>query len=526
MRHTGYRGGWPTALAGLAAWMGMGTEAASQQAFRWAGEAFSVPSHVQPLERAGRLSLRADGELGTRIMRVGPSYLYLGPDAEVTLDAGGYVAAQSGRALTLTHRLRLGSGEFGANRSGNAASARELLDDIVNPTEIGNRRLGWLAPNPGAGWTMGGATVLPWTEVEMKFDTNSHLDPSSSTDTWWSQTNVGLLGHYSLFDGALELLGGGTSQVTSFEHPTLDGKNQHLGLASFRFDGGSFYARGGWRYENRHKAVRIDHPFDGHHPIETVDSTLGLNLGDSWFIEAGGASSTTDGFGSGGATYPGSRMNMDASSMRLRAGIRTSEDSSTWLEWASGERDMLSAAMNNADTDRISIGTQTGRLGRWQIRGSAGMQWEDYESGAVLDDGTTGTLTDTAADESDLVYDLGAVWFYGPTNKAEVRLLRAFAPHHSANFQLIDRAEVFLTRALSAAVVAKAGIFSESGAVSAGSTDGVDANRWGIGAGFRWNIWSNLDVSSDWEYRNRDQDGGSTGDYDDHRFIFGLAVRL
>jgi hypothetical protein len=393
-----------------------------------------------------------------------------------------------------------------------------LAEDYIFLSDIGGRRPGRVPIWPRGAMHLGPVQIFPYLEGRLGW-TNNVFDTEAKKESWFVTEGGGVAGKYAFLGGRANVtFGGDYRHFNYFSGENISYSQWTAGIgASYSWKFG-LWVKGGVKWE--HLVDPVDIQFAGRlkrdqfYPYVNVglDNAFGrkvnVEVGVSYFNAqfAGSAYDTGDRRTWDGwlkASYP---FYKETTRLFVRYDYFHSYRQSDRLN------DLKNGNELSGGIEGTFPITHSERL-----RGELGLGYRRDLYGAPrnLTVGTETFQTDSSRRKGVVTVHASLEYLIGAKTSADLRLLRTLEFSPSANYEVINRADLDVTHNVLRNLVARAGVFieySDQSNSDTGYQKGGNFTRFGGGLGARYLLLDNADVdlSVDWSKRNTSRVGYDT----------------
>lgn len=393
-----------------------------------------------------------------------------------------------------------------------------LAQDYIFLSEIGGRRPGQVPVWPRGAMHLGPVQIFPYLEGRVGW-TNNVYDSEAEKRSFFATEGGGIAGKYSFLGGRASLSFGGDYRHFDYFSGQSDSYSEWTaGLgASYSFPFG-LWVKAGVKWE--HLVNPVDIQYAGRLERDQIYPYVNVGLDNAF----------------------GNKINIEVGVQYFDAQFKNSAfdtgDRETWNGWVRASYPFY------RDTTRLFVqydyfrsNRQSNRLndlnGGHELSGGiegtfpitkserlkgeigVGYRRDLYGSPHNIYIGTETLQTDNDSRRGVVTVHAALQYLIGAKTSADLRLLRTLAFSPSANYQVINRADLSLTHNCMQNLVSRIGTFieySDQSDPQGSYTKGGNFTRFGVGIGSRYLLLDNcdLDFSIDWSKRNTSRSGYGT----------------
>ncbi|MBM4016522.1 MAG: hypothetical protein FJ293_16375 [Planctomycetes bacterium] len=404
-----------------------------------------------------------------------------------------------------------------AQQSGTAASDhvvpadtigwQSLAQDLFLSGESSLVDPGRIEPLPRNILKFGAVELLPKFDEQLVYDDNLFLTENDREGDFILRSGIGLLADYRFGQGAHRLSAGGDATRHTFLGDDADDFTETLLSAQLELTFRRLAFALGNRFEDRTDPLLSVFTGKIERTINTVHGRAGWNDDDRKF-ELRGQRSTTEYDDDAFTTF-----DRDEDLLALEGAQLVDEDA-----WAFARIDLLArsfdqGAMNDMDGVAASVGLRMKRGDDIDGMARLGLRAERFDDGVATD-----------SDDSAISPELEARlrWWLVRSAALELRVERTTEFSPVSNYQTATRGEATWMQQLEQRLSARLGGGIEH--VDPSSTDPTFF-RYTLGAGLRYAVLENADLTLAWRLRLRNT-SAANGDYTGNQLTLGFSLRL
>jgi hypothetical protein len=354
---------------------------------------------------------------------------------------------------------------------------------------------------------LGPVELLPKFDQDLVYDDNVFLTERQTERDFISRTRLGIVGDYAFGGGQHHIsagydmlrnvfLGGDAKDfVEQLASAQLDLSFQHLKITV------------GDRYEDRTDPILAVFTAKVERVINTPHALVGWHE-DTWYMDVSAQDVTT--------RYDDPSFQQYDRSEGLASfevGRLAREDVWTFARVDATDRTFDNAGLNDGHGVDLLVGARVRR----------GEELDSMVSIGVLSEHFDDTVP-TDADNSALnVIGEGRVrWWVTRSSALDARILRTSEFSPVSNYEIDNRVELGWMQQIDSRLSARGGVGVEY--VNPSSPDDT-FTRYTVGAGLRYALLANADLTLNWRLRLRST-SAANGDYTDNQFSLGFSIRL
>jgi hypothetical protein len=353
----------------------------------------------------------------------------------------------------------------------------------------------------------GPVALLPKLDEDLVYDDNVFLTEHQKERDFISRTTLGLLAEYA-FGGGEHHFSAGYDMMRNV-YLGGDAKNFVEQLASAQLDLGFQHLKVtvGDRYEDRTDPILAVFTAKVQRTINTPHALVGWHA-DTWYADVSAQQVTT--------RYDDvSFQEFDRSEglASLETGMLAREDVWGFVRLDVTDRSFDNPGLNDGRGVGLSVGARGHRGDEIESMVTIGLLSERFNDDFATD-----------ADNSALnVVGEGRVrWWVTRASAFDARILRTTEFSPVSNYEMDNRLELGWLQQLDARLSARGGVGIEY--VNPSSPDDT-FTRYTVGAGLRYSLLANADLTLGWRLRLRST-SATNGDYTENQYTLGFSIRL
>lgn len=384
---------------------------------------------------------------------------------------------------------------------------QSLAQDLFLSGESSLVDPGRIEPLPRNILKFGAIELLPKFDEQLVYDDNIFLTENDRDGDFILKSGLGLLADYRFGQGAHRLSAGADVTRHTFLGDDADDFTEKLLSAQLELTFRRLAIALGDRFEDRTDPLLSVFTDKIERTINTVHGRAGWSDDDRKFELRGQRSTTThddDAFAA---------FDRDEDLLALEGAQLVDEDA-----WAFARVDVMArsfdqGALNDMDGVAASVGLRMKRGSDIDGMARLGLRAERFDDGVATD-------SDDSAINPELEGRLR--WWLARAAALELRVERTTEFSPVSNYQVTTRGEATWMHQLEQRLSARLGGGVEH--VDPSSTD-PSFIRYTLGAGLRYAVLENADLTLAWRLRLRDT-SATTGDYTGNQITLGFALRL
>jgi hypothetical protein len=386
-------------------------------------------------------------------------------------------------------------------------SWQALAQNLFTGAESTASDPGRLAPLARHMLKFGPVAFVPRFDEEIVYDDNVFLTEHDREQAFLARTTLGAIADYSFGDGQHHVSAG--YDMVRNDYLSGDAKNFVEQFASGEIDLGFQHLKltAGDRWEDRTDPVLVVFSDKIERKINTAYGLVGWHE-DTWYTDLRAQRVTT------AFDDPvDQQFDRDEDLAALEVGFLTGEDFWTFVRADIFSRDFDQMALNDGTGIAGSVGARVRRGDALDTMVRVGLRAENFDDVVPTD----------ADDHAENVEFEGRVrWWLSRNSALDARALRTTEFSPVSNYELENLVEVGWLQQIDARLSARGGVGYEF--VNPSSTSET-FTRWTVGAGLRYALLDNADLTFNWRTRIRTTDAANS-EYTDNQFAVGIAIRL
>jgi polysaccharide export outer membrane protein len=349
--------------------------------------------------------------------------------------------------------------------------------------------------------------LLPKFDENLVYDDNVFLTEKQTERAWIARTGLGLLTDYT-FGGGSHHLTAGYDQMRNY-YLSGDAKNFVEQVASGQIDLGFQHLKItlGDRWEDRTDPILAVFTDKIERTINTPHGLVGWHA-DRWYADVSGQQVTTRYHDPVNAEFD--RAEGLAS---LETGYLAREELWTFVRVDATSRSFDNPGLNDGRGAGIQFGARGKRGDEIDALVSVGVLSESFDDNFATD------ADDTAINA---VGEARVRWWVTRSAAFDARLLRVSEFSPVSNYEIDNRAEVGWMQQIDTRLSARGGVGIE---YINPSNSSDTFTRYTAGAGLRYALFANADLTLNWRTRIRST-SAPNGDYTENQYTLGFSIRL
>lgn len=382
-----------------------------------------------------------------------------------------------------------------------------LSEDLFTSAETSVADPGRLEPLARHILKFGPVELLPKFDENLVYDDNVFLTEKQTERDFIARTYLGLLAEYT-FGGGSHHISAGYDQMRNV-FLGGDAKNFVEQVAGAQVDLGFQHLKVtlGDRWEDRTDPILAVFTAKIQRTINTPHALIGWHE-EGWYAEVSGQQVTTK-------YHDPVNEEFDRSEglASIETGFLAREDLWTFVRVDATQRSFDNPGLN----DGRGVGVQLG------ARGKRGDEVDAMISVGVLSEQFDDNFATDANDSAvNLVGEARLRWWVSRSAALDARLLRVSEFSPVSNYEIDNRAEIGWMQQLDTRLSARGGVGIEY--INPSNTSDT-FTRYTVGAGLRYALLANADLTLSWRLRVRSTDAPN-GDYTENQYTLGFSIRL
>ena len=382
-----------------------------------------------------------------------------------------------------------------------------LSADLFTSAETSVADPGRLEPLARHILKFGPVELLPKLDQEIVYDDNVFLTEKQTERDFISKTYLGMLAEYGFGGGSHHLSAGYDQMRNAFLGG--DASNFVEQVASGQVDLGFQHLKVtfGDRWEDRTDPILAVFTAKIQRTINTPHALVGWHE-ESWYCDVSGQDVTTK-------YHDPVNEEFDRSEglASLETGFLAREELWAFVRVDATNRSFDNPGLNDGRGTGVQVGVRAKRGDEIDALVSVGALSEKFDDNFATD------ANDTALN---VVGEARLRWWVTRSAAFDARLLRVSEFSPVSNFEIDNRAEVGWMQQLDTRLSARGGVGVEY--INPSNTSDT-FTRWTLGAGLRYALLANADLTLSWRLRVRSTDAPN-GDYTENQYTLGFSIRL
>lgn len=382
-----------------------------------------------------------------------------------------------------------------------------LTEDLFTSAETSVADPGRLEPLARHILKFGPVELLPKFDENLVYDDNVFLTEKNTERDWIAKTYLGLLADYT-FGGGSHHISAGYDQMRNlflsgdakdFVEQTASGQVD-LGFQKLKITFGD-------RWEDRTDPILAVFTAKIQRTINTPHALVGWHE-EGWYAEVSGQDVTTK-------YHDPVNEEFDRSEglASLETGFLAREDLWTFVRVDATNRSFDNPGLNDGHGYGLQVGAKGKRGDEVDAMMSVGFLDESFDNKFA---------TDSSNSAVNAVGEARLRWWVTRSAALDARLLRVSEFSPVSNYEIDNRAELGWMQQIDTRLSARGGFGIEY--INPSNTSDT-FTRWTVGAGLRYALLANADLTLNWRLRIRSTDSPN-GDYTENQYTLGFSIRL